>query len=411
MKKLIFTALALLLLNGCELGQMSRLDEAVDPSTLDQTLTDENSEPKASWLSVGSSFGDAASGSLSMSMFNTTPYVVFSDGNSGLRATVKYFNGTSWVTLGSAGFSANEAYDVAISVHNDGATATPYVVYRELISTFPLKFAPKVKYYNGSSWVDAGNISTLLGAEVPFDWHPEIAVYNDINDDAVPFIAAKGRVMSFNGTVWSYIGAAIPGATVYPKIAVYDDAGTPVPVVAFMDGTAGDHVSVVEFNDGTGLWEYIGVQGFSETADPLDKAGPPVLYLASNGTPYVFFVNRYNSATNKGTVLKYNGTAWVNVGSADFTAGNATHLSITVNETTGSVFVSYHDTSASNDGLTVKQNVGGTSPSWTTCGSTGGVSTGWANFTNIGILNVTSDVPVVTYEDNSLGALYSKKYQ
>ena len=411
MKKLfLFLAVTMLfVISACKLSNTGS-QRAFDASITDAKLTDPgSSEPKAAWSTVANSIGDAGAGSISMKMYNGTPYVAFSDNNNSGKITVKSCASgtcTSWGLVGNAGFSANEAYDVSLYVHD---ASNIYVAFRELVSISPLKFKPRVMKYDGSSsWAEVGNITALLGVNVSFDWYPQIFVYNDLSNNPVPFLSAKGRVLVFDGTNWTYVGPTVPGLGVYGKLAVYDDAGVPVPYLAFVDSLASDNVSVVEYNAGTNSWDYVGSQGFTDTGDPMDSTGNVAFYLSSTGTPYVFFANRYNALANKGTCLKFNGTAWVNVGNADFTAANVSHTAITVDESTGTVYVGYNDHSVSSR-LTVKANTNGNSATWTTLGSVGGVSSNWANFTNLAI--GTSGAPFIVYEDSVLNASYVKKYQ
>src|SRR5687767_548361 len=64
-------------------------------------------QSKAQWAAVGSagfSAGEADVTSIAIDG-SGTPYVVYSDYLNAGKATVMKYNGTSWVTVGSAGFS------------------------------------------------------------------------------------------------------------------------------------------------------------------------------------------------------------------------------------------------------------------------------------------------------------------
>jgi hypothetical protein len=75
--------------------------------------------------------------------------VAYQDIGNSLKATVKKFNGTGWVDVGTAGFSAGRADYTSIAID---ASSTPYVAYRDGGNSSKAT----VKKFNGTSWVDVG---------------------------------------------------------------------------------------------------------------------------------------------------------------------------------------------------------------------------------------------------------------
>jgi len=78
-----------------------------------------------SWTNVGTEKLNNTGGTMSLYVYNGTPYVAFRDSINGYKATVKKFDGTNWVTVGNAGFSAATVDWLSISISN----GIPYVGY------------------------------------------------------------------------------------------------------------------------------------------------------------------------------------------------------------------------------------------------------------------------------------------
>jgi len=120
----------------------------------------------------------------------------------------------------------------------------------------------------------------------------------------------KATVMKYDGSSWVNVGSAgfSAGGAGYISLAI-DSNNT--PYVAYQDNGNGDKATVMKYTgSGATGWEYVGSAGFSTgTADFISFA------IAPNNTPYIAFLDGSN---DKGTVMKYNGGGWVNVGSAGF---------------------------------------------------------------------------------------------
>src|SRR5688572_30719459 len=86
-----------------------------------------------------------------------TPYVAYRDEDNSYKTTVRKFNGTNWVTVGSAGFSAGAASHTSIAIDGSG---TPYVVYRDAGNSDK---ATMMKF-NGTNWVTVGSAGFSAGA-------------------------------------------------------------------------------------------------------------------------------------------------------------------------------------------------------------------------------------------------------
>jgi hypothetical protein len=99
--------------------------------------------------------------------------------------------------------------------------------------------------------------------------------------------------------------------------SVYDG----VPFVAYADKSHNGKATVVKYNGSA--WEEVGGPGFSDGSVECNS-----LYFDNDGTPYVAFVDSVHGRAI--TVMKYTTGSWTTVGSAGFTANDAEDPSIYV---------------------------------------------------------------------------------
>ena len=310
-----------------------------------------------------------------------TPYVAFEDGNNGQKATVKKYNGTSWVTVGSPGFSAGVATSLAIAIDNNSGII--YVAFQDN-STLSTKKAT-VMMYNGTSWVMVGGTAVSNGAagSLSLALSGTGTPYLAYSDNAA---GAKATVMSYNGTAWALVGGAVVtnSNSTYVSLAI---DGSNIPYVAFKDNGNGGRATVKKCT-GTG-WTTLGSVGFTSSGATYTS-----LAVSSSGTPYVIFEDAGNS--QKATVMQYNGSGWVTVGSAGFSSGQVQYNTILINN--GTLYVAFQDVANGNRATVMKYN----GSSWVTIGYTG---FSYSTAANLSIAVNSSGTVYASYQDNGIQAM------
>jgi uncharacterized protein YjdB len=135
------------------------------------------------------------------------------------------------------------------------------------------------------------------------------------------------------------------------------------------------------------LWQAVGIAGFS-------TGGMEHTSVTTDASGTMFVAYRDNSAGNKATVKKYNGSVWETVGSVGFSAGSIYWTSIKV-DASGTPYISFQDDGNSGKATVMKYD--GTN--WITVGPPG-ISAGIAFYSSLAIDN--SGTPYVAFRDMGL---------
>ena len=156
-----------------------------------------------SWQNVGpanySSGSDGGGGAQSMVLDSSgNPYVTFSDQNNSEYATIMHWNGSSWVTVGSAGIGSNTAFGLSIVLDSSN---NPYITFISGFATGSQQWA--VMHWNGSAWssVGTGDYSQEISMTLDSSGTPWIA-YNNAS------IVGAVDVARWNGSAWVGVGPA-----------------------------------------------------------------------------------------------------------------------------------------------------------------------------------------------------------
>lgn len=291
----------------------------------------------------------------------------------------------SWYPVGKRRFSTGDAIYTSIAF---GKGNTPYVVYGDYAKTGN----PTVMQFDGAAWVSVGSPGFANGALPKMAIAPDGSIY-------VVYVEYTGRlngptsVMKYNGSSWEPVGSSAFSVAdvIQPKIAV-DNSGTPYVAYIQTDSTSSLHgyVTVMKFN-GTS-WVTVGSPNFSNGV-----ASSTSIAIDGYGTPYVVYDDGANSS--KATVMKFDGSNWVNVGSAGFSLGNAAKAAITIDKD-NTPFVVYEDrgtfggTIFLNGKATVMKYTGS---SWVTVGTPGFSAGDHVFYPSIAVDG--NGVPFVVYED------------
>ena len=192
----------------------------------------------STWVDVGAvgfSTGDQGTDYSSL-LFGSDniPYLTYDDEYStgiARRSTMMKFNGSSWVSIGTQGFTGVTISNTFLALDSNNL---PYVSYYGGTGGNVIK-------WNGSAWVAVG--STLTGGSY-------LEVH--LNSSNVPYVAYintvsspwKLNVKKFNGSSWVDVGAIIT-SNQYGSSLALDSTG--VPYVLITDGLNSSKASVVKY--------------------------------------------------------------------------------------------------------------------------------------------------------------------
>jgi hypothetical protein len=263
------------------------------------------------------------------------------------------FSFPSWINVGSAGFSAGGGSGASYQSLAFAPDGTPYVAF----SDGGDGNAATVMKFDGTAWVVVGNRGFTAGAAYYEDlaFAPDGTPYTVFSDGANGW---RASVMKFDGTAWVPVGSLgfSPSAGIASDESLaFAPDGT--PYVAFGVFDTVDELIVMRFN-GTD-WVNLGSAG-----NPGQQKQFESLAFASDGTPYVVFPDGANNG--RATAMKFDGGTWVSVGAAGFSPGPVDYLSLSL-APNGTLYVAFEDY-AHSDNTTVMEFNGN---SWGVVGTAG----------------------------------------
>jgi hypothetical protein len=349
--------------------------------------------PTSSWKLVGSA-GFSASNAYNTSIVidsNNVPYVAYIDFASYCVTVMKYTGtgASGWESVIDGSWNPLGMTVVSLAVGSDN---TLYVAYIDN----NMKATVMKKYAGTGTWglVGTGDFSsgdtvddTIGDIRIAIDRSVVPNVPYVFFRDLSSAISKKATVMKYTGSGthngWDLVGTAGFSTGKASDISFAVDSHG-VPYAAYVDGSSSKATVMKYTGNGTSGWENVGSDGFS-----AGSAFDTSIAFDSNNVPYVAYADASNSYKTR--VMKFNGTSWETVGSAGFSAGEAECTSIAMNGS-GVPYLIYKDGGNSNKATVMKLN----GAIWETVGSTG-FSAGEVDSTSLAI--DSSGVPYVVYRD------------
>jgi hypothetical protein len=284
-------------------------------------------------------------------------------------------NDSSWQLVGTAGIPGSTYHwsvgNIGLAIDNNG---TPLVGYVDTSNNWK---ASVVKL-DGTQWVQVGMAGFSGGSEesISIDKNntPSIIGYNSSN---------QPNVMKFDGANWVPVGTTFISYPGCPALA-FDSQNT--PYVACRNG--GERVNVLKFNNVQ--WEQVGSANFSG-----GSAHYLTLAIDNHDTPYVAYRDNDSPTNQKASVMKFDGSNWVYVGTRGFSAGSLDYVSLVIDKN-GAPYVAYLD--SANDGKASVQKFDGTQ--WIYVG-TAGLTPSQARFPRLVI--DSNNVLYIAYSDGLYG--------
>ena len=322
---------------------------------------------------------------------SSVPYVAYKDWSNGSKLTVMRFGqGSAWEVVGSPGFSAGAANFISLAFNP--STSLAYVAYQDVNTTGS---KATVMRFTGMQWLRVGSPGfTATGVtSTSLAFQP---------NTSVPYLAycdgqysKKTIVMRFDNADWAMVGSTGFGTgsqDYQSRVSLAFQPSTSVPFVAYQDGLASGKATVMRFNGS--VWVALGSPGFSANA----ATWVGLAFQQDSSVPYVVYNDQFVNAS--ATVMRYTGSAWTTVGSPRFSAGQAGYINLAFSPTTNAPYIAYADTATGGHASVMRFDA--TANAWTYVGLRG-FTPHETYFTSLAFAP-NSSLPYIAYEN-----VYSSK--
>jgi hypothetical protein len=252
-------------------------------------------------------------------------YMGYTDRNENYRITVRKFDGANWITVGSPGISRDDGKYVQMAVDRNNI---PYVAYADGDGAV-------VKYFNGTTWETLGGVpfsSIHTNRFLSMTIADNGTVYVSYSDFSYSLGTNTGRLSVRKyvpGSGWSTVGTlGFSSSIAYFTNIVVDGDG--IPYVAYCGPETGYKIKVVKF---TGIsWVTVGAQGISDGA-----VNSISMTIDRNNILYLTYC--LQTVGDKAIVKKFDGSNWVTVGAPAFSSIEPIDPSIAVTPTGVLIYV------------------------------------------------------------------------
>lgn len=269
----------------------------------------------------------------------------------------------SWEEVGTPGFSQGEVRYVSTALDSKGV---PYVAFSE--DTGSTYNDMSVIKYNSATkaWENVGSRGFTPGeaTEGAMAINPKSGVPYVAFTDGTKNLKLSVMLYDSSSSNWYNVGSSgfSDGQVQWVNIA-FDSSGKPYVAFAEHDGGKTSlKVSVMKY-EGTN-WVFVGSSRFAGS----DTKGEDVSYLGitfdKNNMPYIVYVGH----NGKPTVMKSNGKAWSVVGDSSFTSDKAENTTIAIS-TSGVPHIAFKDSSVENKASVMKYDA--VKNKWSYVGSAG----------------------------------------
>lgn len=269
--------------------------------------------------------------------------------NNGMASVYKYdYQTQQWARIGQSGISPGYVPEIDLVQHSSDTLRHAVIVNSMVLgqggTTYPYAFT----YRQSANWTDVGGNLQQLGDTYPYSFAGSIGSgrlhigFGDATDGP-----NRGGLTMLSGY---FPSATVGGWDVERKISQGGVGSISMRsnYVAYRDQGLGGKIVVREYTgSGTtpGDWVVLGQEGFSEGGANhiaitlgIDKSGGGSTHPTR---PYVVFSDEAKGG--RSTVMKWNGSQWVTIGTPGFSAAEAQNHAISFNNDQQTIYVAYKD--------------------------------------------------------------------
>lgn len=320
---------------------------------------------KRAWSVTAAPWPTPISTRISLACKGSSPYVAFVTDDPA-RAWgdlhVRRLEDEEWVAVGQPGFAEGLSPSLAFS------EGVPHVAFEDKKNDSKVT----VVRYDGNAWMNVGPLGFSSDAALePSLGFAENVPYVAYGDRSGSPYNPKLVVVRYDGTAWVKVGD--------PDVVTHGHEIEFVGSTPYV-GFYGDHSE-------QGLMSYTGSSWVDVGAGGIDALSAPSVAFQGS-TPYVAFT--YAGGGGGIIVRMFNGTAWVAVGSEQFSYGVGMDPSIQIAD--GTPYVAFRDLNHDNK-LTVMSFNGS---AWVNVGGDAGISEGLADRPQLAICSGTPYVAFAT---------------